>query len=201
MCNKLLQTYACGHSKGICTTPCDFALKPTQAAESLGTAIANVVRSNSIVSSVRPVSRSPSRNFSRPHPNNHSPLRVVNASAPTSPNHVPAFRFIEASAPSPTSSVSPVSPSFANSRPPSRFPSPSSSTAAVDVNPEPTFCSYYIPRYLITSKYPCLECYGKEEWQELRARWMKNYQLGHPLDKVEEVEVLSGVADVPGKSD
>lgn len=80
-------------------------------------------------------------------------------------------------------------------------PSPCPSTETVDVKPEPSFCSYYIPRYLVTSKYPCIECYGKEEWEELRARWMENYRLGHPLDKAEDVEDLSGVAGVLGKID
>jgi hypothetical protein len=196
MCNKLIQTYACGHSKSICTTPCTHALKSTA---KLTTSMTAVTRSNSTISAIVPVSRSPSRNFSRPHPSNKSPLRVTNIpSAPSSPTHVPAFRFIAPSTPSPTSPVSPVSPSFTSSAAPSRFPSPSPST--MEVNVEPTFCNYYIPRHLVTSKYPCLECYGKVEWEELSARWMENYRLGHPLDKVEEVEILSGVAGVLGKT-
>ncbi|KAF3045737.1 hypothetical protein E8E11_007967 [Didymella keratinophila] len=199
MCNKLLQTHACGHSKSICTTPCGYALKSTQAAPNLNhTTIATVVRSDSIVSGIAPISRSPSRNFSRPHPSSNSPLRVTNVpSAPSSPTHVPAFRFVAPSTPPSTSPVSPVSPSFASSAPPSRFPSPS---PAMEVNVEETFCNYYIPRYLVTSKYPCLECYDKEDWKELRARWMENYRLGHPLDKADEVETFSGVAGVLGKT-
>jgi hypothetical protein len=197
MCNKLLQTYACGHFKSICTTPCGHALKSTQITTNPDPTKATVDLSNSPVSEIVPVSRSASRNFSRPQPSNHSPLRVVNTPAPTSPNHFPAFRFIPPSTPSPTSPVSPVSPYFASSAPPSRFPSPSPSPT--EVNPEPTFCNYYIPRYLMTSRYPCLKCYGKDEWEELRARWMENYRLGHPLDNF-EVRSSSGVAGALGRS-
>jgi hypothetical protein len=202
MCNKLLKTFACGHSRSICTTPCSHALKSTETAPNLNIAAnATVVRSDSIVSAIAPVSGSPSRNFSRPHPSNNSPLRIINEpSAPSSPTRVPEFRFIAPSTPPPTSPVSPVSPSFANAAPPSRFPSPSPSTVVSDVNQEPTFYSYYIPRYLVTSKYPCLECYGKDKWEELRGRWIENDRLGHPLDKVQEVEALCGVASVLGKT-
>ncbi|KAF1927857.1 uncharacterized protein M421DRAFT_5536 [Didymella exigua CBS 183.55] len=193
MCNKLLQTYACGHSKSICTTPCLHALESTQATASLTPSTATVIRLNSTVSSINPDSRLPSRNFSRPHLSSRSPLRVTNIpSATLSPTHVPAFRFIPPSTPSPTSPVSPLSPSFASSAPPSRLPSPSPSPSSVarEQEVEPTFCSYFIPRYLMTSKYPCIECYRKGEWEALRARWMENYRLGHPLDKVEDIEVL-----------
>jgi hypothetical protein len=31
------------------------------------------------------------------------------------------------------------------------------------------------------------------EWEGVRKAWMENYQLGHPLDKVEAVERLSGM--------
>lgn len=76
MCNKLLKTFACGHSRSICTTPCSHALKSTETAPNLNIAAnATVVRSDSIVSAIAPVSGSPSRNFSRPHPSNNSPLR------------------------------------------------------------------------------------------------------------------------------
>jgi hypothetical protein len=61
---------------------------------------------------------------------------------------------------------------------------------------EPRFCTYYIPRYLIASKYPCIECYGNEEWNGLRAKWMESYRLGHPLENGEGVERLSGVEGV-----
>ncbi|KAF3035204.1 hypothetical protein E8E12_002443 [Didymella heteroderae] len=197
MCNKLLQTYACGHSRSVCTTPCTHALKPTANST---TSIALLTRQSPTVSSIVPVSRSPSSGFPHPQPNKHSPLRVVNISAPSSPTNVSALRFIPPATPSTISPVTAASPFLSNhslaSAPPSCFPSPPPSTAAADVSPEPNFCSYYIPRYLVTSRYPCLECYEKEEWKELRVRRMGNCRLGHPLDKVEEAEVLNGVAGV-----
>lgn len=196
MCNRLLQTYACGHSKSICTTPCGHALKSTQAATSSNPP--TVVRSKPTVSSTVQVSHLPSRNFSRPDPSNHSPLRVTNiSSATSSPTHVSAFRIVPPSTPSPSSSVSPVSPSFASSSPSSRFPTPSPSCSkAKELEVEPSFCSYYIPRHLTKGTYPCIECFGKSEWEELRTRWMDNYRLGHPLDRGEHVEALSGVEGV-----
>lgn len=48
----------------------------------------------------------------------------------------------------------------------------------------------------MASKYPCNECYGNEGWEVLRAKWMENYQLGHPLENgvgVERLVVLRGL--------
>lgn len=96
--------------------------------------------------------------------------------------------------PSPTSPVSPILPSSNHtshlSAAPSRFPSPSPSALVNQL--EPKFCAYFIPRCLFTSKYPCLECCGKPEWEGLRRAWMEDYRLGHPLGRMKDVEILSG---------
>ncbi|XPS76748.1 hypothetical protein M3J09_008795 [Ascochyta lentis] len=201
MCNKLLQTYACGHSKSICTTPCTHALASSQPSQLEVNRNEPISRSNSTVSSLAPATRENSTtNFSRLQV--HSPRHATAAPASTRPVDIPAFRFVAPDTPSPTSPVSPVSPTFTSrhsnpSAAPSRFPSPAPSAAATE--PEATFCDYYIPRYSFTSKYPCIECYMKSEWQGLRSAWMDNYQLGHPLDRGEDVERLSGVRDVSEK--
>ena len=199
MCNKFLQTYACGHNKSICTTPCAHALRTAQPSAHLGAGHNNTFsHSNSTVFTLTP-REDTITNFSRPQTSTHSPLRVANpSSTPTSPTHIPAFRFVAPESTLATSPVSPVSPSFTQhshpSAPPSRFPSPAPST----VEPESKFCAYYIPRYLVPSKYPCNECYGKNEWEDLRGRWMENYRLGHPLEDGEEVKRLSGVEESMG---
>jgi hypothetical protein len=45
----------------------------------------------------------------------------------------------------------------------------------------------------VTSQYPCRECYGKAEWEELRKRWVEVYRVGHSMDDVNDVERMSGV--------
>ena len=189
MCNKLLQTYACGHSKSICTTPCPHALRSIQRPTHIDAVQEKVIPwSNSTLSSITPVAHEHSAtNYSCPQA--HSPLRSIAPSAPTSPTHGPAICFVAPGSTSPTSSVSPMSPSF-QSRGDRTGPPPSV------VDPEPRLCAYYIPKYLFTSKYPCIDCYSKPEWEGMRKTWMENYRLGHPLDKVENVEKLSGVEEI-----
>lgn len=189
MCNKLFQTHACGHSKSICTTPCPHALRSAQRPTHIDTVQEkHLLRSNSTVSSITSAAHEHSAaNFS--YPQTHSPLRSIAPSAPTSPTHAPAFRFIAPRSASPTSSDLPVSLSFQSQG--DRAGSPLSVE-----DPEPSLCAYYIPKYLFTSRYPCIDCYSKPEWEGMRKTWMENYRLGHPFDKVEDVEKLSGVEGI-----
>ena len=182
MCNKLLQNYACGHSKSICTTPCPHALRFVQRPTYVSAVQEKVhLQSNLTVSSITTTSHEHSAtNFSCTQ--THSPLR---SSAPAGSAHAPAFRFTAPGSASPASSVSPVSHSFLSQG--DRVDQP------LVADPEPRLCTYYIPRYLFTSKYPCIDCYIKPEWEGMRKTWMENYRLGHPLDKVDDAEKLSGI--------
>ncbi|KAF1362747.1 hypothetical protein EJ07DRAFT_152986 [Lizonia empirigonia] len=144
MCNKLLQTYACGHSKSICTTPCVHALRSTQSAHLAVQQDSTITRSNSTVSSLAPATQENSAlNFSRPQLSKHSPLSANAPTVPTSPTQVPAFRFVAPDTTSLSPPESPVSPAFTNasyaSAPSSRFPSPSPSPTMDE--PEPKLLS------------------------------------------------------------
>lgn len=61
------------------------------------------------------------------------------------------------------------------------------------------YCPYFFPRHLMPSRYPCRECYMQPEWEGMRRAWVENYQLGHPMDKVEDVEHLAGVKTWVGR--
>lgn len=205
MCNKLLQTYACGHSKSICTTPCAHALKPVNPpSDPTPEAVAHAIaRSNPTLSASAPEPSSPVTRTatSTPAP---SRLRITN-DGPTHAHRdappVPAFRLVPPSTPEsspPVSPASPLSPGPSVVDMPARYsaPCPWPALSVMVQLPRPVFCKYYIPRYLTTSRYPCIECYGRPEWEALRARWMESYRLGHPLGRLGDVEVLSGVKGV-----
>jgi hypothetical protein len=57
------------------------------------------------------------------------------------------------------------------------YPDPSSSPAAPAVI-ELNFCPYCFRRYLLTSNYPCVECYMQPRWVHLAVRWMRLYRGG-----------------------
>ncbi|KAH6614258.1 hypothetical protein C7974DRAFT_444257 [Boeremia exigua] len=202
MCNKLLQTYACGHSKSICTTPCTHALRFAPSSTSQDDSTITPTRANSTASSPSPAAPQSPTHSERPGYAN-SPLRAAQepvervfstralalrfkpfSTGPASPT---AVSLVSASPTLPTSRSTGIGTAAAPPHLPPR-------SAAQD--PEPLFCSYYIPRNIATSRFPCVECYGREEWEELRESWMESYGLGHPLDRVGDVEGLSGVTGV-----
>jgi hypothetical protein len=59
---------------------------------------------------------------------------------------------------------------------------------------EPNVCPYHFPRDLPLSNHPCIKCYFLPKWAHLADRYVKSYQEGHPLNKPEEAEVMSGIA-------
>ncbi|KAF2129538.1 hypothetical protein P153DRAFT_431474 [Dothidotthia symphoricarpi CBS 119687] len=201
MCNELIQVYACGHSKDICTTPCPHAQDTASPA--------TISRSNSVVSSIAPSAK---QNVGTNSPAQRSPLRTVNPSAAT-PNEprAPAFRFNIPSqhALSPTFSTTNTNMNSQHTLP-SRYstsssPStsgPTSPTAFSNqppspVTPVPNFCPYvFPPRFLPRSRFPCLGCYMQPEWEGMRSAWMDNYRHGHPMDGMEDLERLSGIEGV-----
>ncbi|KAF1937713.1 hypothetical protein EJ02DRAFT_458503 [Clathrospora elynae] len=155
MCHKLLQVYACGHLKTVCTTPCPHAIAtgrqiPQDSVEQ------ELSRSNSITSSLAPSNASPvwwtdlqnlpSQRQSQAQtpntPTRPSPLRIASPPAQkprTGPPAAPPFHFVTPGQPfpspppgypliSPTTSPSPTSPSS----------SPSSTAGLNDAFPAPT---------------------------------------------------------------
>lgn len=172
MCFKLLQVYACIHTKAICKTPCPHALD-TGRKVPLDNAFSNdLSRSNSAVSSLAP-STSHGSQSSRFHSPPASPLSPT--SARPSPLGPPAGY--------PGHSPTSLSPSLPNEK----------------FTIEPNYCPYHFPRYLPQSHRPCIECYTKPEWADLATRWMKQYRQDHPMEKVEEVEQSSGVEGLKEK--
>lgn len=181
MCNKLLQLYACNHSKTICTTPCPHALE-TGRQVPLVSGIHALVRSDSTVSSLAPSNR-----------HDYQPTQLRSHLAQTATP--PAFRFVPPGQPSPSG---PPPPGY-------RGHSPTSATPTLTTSPsfprlpgeectiEPNFCPYHFPRYLPKSQHPCKECYMLPEWQDLWMRWMKWYRQEHAVEKQEDVERLSGI--------
>jgi hypothetical protein len=201
MCHKLVQTYACSHSKEICTTPCPHALALSSTRTPAG--LSSISRSNSVVSSIAPSSRRDAAEDS-PVPSmlDVSPLPGV--------SQQPGL--FAQPARSPHAKVSPltgVSPRLAfrlkiDNRPATGLPGMSTSSrldAALSDNTEaqpvqstqPVYCAYYFPHHLMQSRYPCRECYMRPEWEDMRRAWMENYQLGHPMDRSEDLERLAGI--------
>ncbi|KAF1846595.1 uncharacterized protein K460DRAFT_406793 [Cucurbitaria berberidis CBS 394.84] len=207
MCYKLLQLYACGHSKTICTTPCPHAIDTARQATHLNGEqdTADLSRSSSVVSSIAPsVKRSdlhglPSQRGSQAlhSPGQPSPLHMC---LPTQP----AFRFVPPSEhplqwPLPEyPQRSPASPTTRS--PPLTFPKDSSVSSHLPGDEEqavePNYCPYHFPRYLVPSRRPCLECYVRPERGELPKAWKKKYKETHPYAKEEDVERLTGIAEL-----
>ncbi|KAJ4989093.1 hypothetical protein SVAN01_05355 [Stagonosporopsis vannaccii] len=200
MCNKFLQTYACGHSKSICTTPCAHALKSAVSSVDPSPVTHNIGRSDSTVSALVLTEASSSATMTstrRPHSTTVlSPLRITDSTLTTpqrDAEKVPVFRFVSPSTPPPTSSASPVLPIASVFLTPASSVTPSPPPSVAANKATLVFCAYYIPHYLTTGKHPCIECYGRPEWETLRERWMESYRLGHPLDRSGDVEALSGI--------
>ena len=59
MCHKLLQAYACGHNKTICTTPCPHAIATGRRIPSNRGNAPDLSRSSSVVSAMAPSSTGP----------------------------------------------------------------------------------------------------------------------------------------------
>lgn len=203
MCHKLVQTYACNHSKDICTTPCPHALALSNPRPQ--TAPTSIARSNSTVSSIAPSSyKAAAGDSPAPSMKDVSPLPAVSqrpevhSQPKVSPLlrifPRPAFRFKVDNAPAP-----PVSPGSsyletALSDNTEEIPHAQSAPSAQPAQPvQPVYCAYYFPRYLTQSRYPCRECYMRPEWEDMRKAWVENYQLGHPMDRAEDLERLAGV--------
>lgn len=191
MCYKLIQTYACDHTKVICTTPCPHALAPSSARKSVD--LASILRSNSTVSSIAPSSRRgavaadplPSSADVSPMPGVTS-LPGKSLQPDLSPLHDefprPAFRIKIDNPPAAPFSAAPTS-SHVHAAP---------ADHAAEAQPEqlvqPVYCSYYFPHYLVQSRRPCRECYLQPEWEGVRRRWVESYRIDHPMEKPEDLE-------------
>lgn len=214
MCNKLFQIYACNHSKLVCTTPCPHALD-TGPRVPINSATGDS-RSNSTISSISPSFRESAVNDLAPQRQSRSPMSSsLRLSTPARRSPPPAFRFV-ALPPAPAdpppsyqgrSITSPISPrstwsgtsQAAVSPTTPNLPVPTTSPARPDeeFDIEPAFCEYYFPRYLAQSKQPCLECYMMmPEWESLRRKWVKNYQLEHFVGESGNGEGLTGVEEL-----
>ncbi|KAH7068857.1 hypothetical protein BKA63DRAFT_392877, partial [Paraphoma chrysanthemicola] len=173
MCNKLLQIYACNHSKVVCTTPCPHALDTgTRVPISSSTGLPRSSTVPSIVPPVREDEIETSCTQRQSHSPMPSPLRHSTSARGSPP---PAFRFV---APSPTHTVpppgypghlptSPISPisqrsTWSGTSQTSASPTspglpvlPASATLPdEDFDIEPNLCEYYFPRYLAQSNQP-----------------------------------------------
>lgn len=213
MCHKLLQVYACGHAKTICTTACPHAIKAgQQSVEPSGNA--DLSRSSSVVSSVAPsvswsnLHNPESQRCSQPQhsPGLPSPLRM-DTRIEDQTDSPPAFYFLPpgqnvklsvGQQPNPATPPK-VSPS-ASALPGQTLQSvaESSSHASLEADAgepilEPNYCPYYFPRYLAQSRKPCLLCYMQPEWEEQRKAWVAAYRTDHPLAKPEDAQRLSGI--------
>jgi hypothetical protein len=90
MCHRLLQVYACNHSKTICTTPCPHALNTGRIVSlTTTTNTATISRSNSTVSSI-----TPSRQLAPSSPT----FRLVTPSQPSPPSYPRPSSFPDTSA-------------------------------------------------------------------------------------------------------
>ncbi|KAH7398452.1 hypothetical protein BKA66DRAFT_437506 [Pyrenochaeta sp. MPI-SDFR-AT-0127] len=216
MCHKLLQVYACGHMKTICTTPCPHAIDTSRQIAASGNH-PDLSRSSSVASSITSKGRSHWQDLTaKSHlqdqhsPGLPSPLRV-GTGLEEQEGPPPAFRFVP---PGQRPLLSPpleyhhsrtVSLTLSNFPPsesafsvrvsPTLVTSPSISfeTDPQEPTPEPDFCAYYFPRYLPQSWRPCLQCYMQPEWENQRKAWMASYRMDHPAGKPEDVERLSGI--------
>ncbi|KAH7089050.1 hypothetical protein FB567DRAFT_323586 [Paraphoma chrysanthemicola] len=212
MCNKLLQIYACNHSKVVCTTPCPDALD-TGTRVPINSSTGHP-RSSSVPSIVPPIQEdeveysATQRQSRSPMP---SPLRHSTSARASPP---PAFRFVAPSPKhtnpppgypghSPTSPISQRS-TWSGTSQTSTSPTspnlPTSTTSATlpdeDFDIEPNFCEYYFPRYLAQSNQPCLECYMSPEWENLAREWVKKYRLEHFVGEKEDAERLTGIEEL-----
>ena len=207
MCHKLLQVYACGHLKDVCTTPCPHALAtghriPQDNSPELSRSPSVISTTTSPATPPRKDDRQdlPSQRHSlQAQPARPSPLRISMLG-----EQAPAFRFVApGDAPPPGStptspSSNEQSPTFSTTSTLNNTPSPATLFFQADSemyasSVDPSFCAYHFPRYLPQSKVPCLACYGRSEWEGYRRAWMRSYRELHPSVKEYALEVSGGV--------
>ncbi|CAO2654904.1 Nn.00g116370.m01.CDS01 [Neocucurbitaria sp. VM-36] len=217
MCHKLIQLYACGHSKTICRTPCPHAIDTARQVTHLNGNhdSVNLSRSSSVISSIAPSMRrsdlhdlpSQLRSQAQHSPGQPLPLRMRSLSRQPAQTPPLAFHFVPPSqnpllsAPPGYAQPSPTSPTAPS--PTSTFSRNSNTSPSVNHFPEneehvgePDYCSYHFPRYLPQSRRPCLQCYVQPEWEDMPKAWMRMYKETHPYVKEEDVERLSGIAEL-----
>lgn len=204
MCHKLFQVYCCGHTKEVCTTPCTHAVAnatpaPRTAPElsSNDARISNFIRLVSVlrhrpsVSSVAslPAAGTAAIKIKDGHSSQPAP-RTSSLSNLTTPPHRES---VLSTAPYPTGSVDVAPPPYTHTTP-----------SCVDlgiakVEMIPSYCAQFFARYLPLGSHPCYDCYMRPEYEVYRKRWLKGYADGHPNSKLEDVEELSGVAELKRK--
>jgi hypothetical protein len=181
MCRRLLQTYACDHSKVVCTTPCPFA--QASAAPSVAPSVAPSFRKSEAaepLSSSAEVSPMPGETSLPGRPVQQDVSPMLDEFPP------PAFRIkidnLTAAAP------------FA------AIPTSSHLDAALldhagEAQPEqpvqPRYCQSFFLHYLPQSRRPCRLCYSQSEWEDVRRRWVERYRSEHPMEKLEDLERLT----------
>jgi hypothetical protein len=184
MCYKLVQIYACDHSKAICTTPCPHALALSNTRNS--TELPSILRSNPTAFSIVPSSR---RNAAvDPLPSLADvPLMPEVTSLPgrslqpdVSPlldvPPRPAFRIMTDGSPATPFPAVPTS-SHLDAAPLGHTVEAQSEQLVV----QPAYCSYYFPHYLMRSLRPCRQCYLQPEWEGLRRVWVEKYRIDHHM--------------------
>ncbi|KAF1838115.1 hypothetical protein BDW02DRAFT_594988 [Decorospora gaudefroyi] len=211
MCHKLLQVYACGHAKTVCTTPCPHALATGQPIpqDSNEITCSELSRSSSVVSSLAPQTSTRRSDIHDLPSQRHARLSsLINTPSPPPPS---AFHFVTVvgneNSTSNSNSQDNVSPSSPSPTAATLSPSPPPHlTAAAYFSPAgperpslttgPNLCTYYFRHNLAASKVPCSACYARTEWEPYRRAWMRAYREAHPMGRSEDVEVLSGVKGV-----
>lgn len=223
MCHKLFQTYGCGHTREICTTPCVHALATATPASptSLELPLANLEGRTSLHPGLalghRPSTDSVSSlplgntvankgNLSLPSQTLHgirtSSLSNLTSTAPRgSPNFTPSrLRDSVVSIAPPPYTHNAASRQISNLAPP---PSIQTNTdpALGQREPEmiPNFCTQFFARYLPAGIYPCYDCYMKPEYERVRQRWMRVYADIHPGCKPEDIERMCGMEEIARK--
>lgn len=199
MCKKLIQIYACSHTKTICTTACPHAIETGRQVQI--DSDNGLTRSDSTVSTL--VTSSIHRGSAHSHSPTTTRLNIESRCLPQSilpnqpaspPKHPGSNTTLPANS---TTSLDPAPllntfPSLAHTL---SHPSP-----AKDAEIEPNFCPYYFPHNLPQSNHPCIECFVSPEWRDRVERWMKWYRNDHLLGKEVDVEKWSGVEELRRKA-
>jgi hypothetical protein len=199
MCHKLIQTYACNHTKIVCMAACPHALETGRRIPRTDSN-SGVSLSNSTVSSMTPSPRRDSqpRQLREQAASSHllEPLpeyRITSPSPPPPPTPSPSNADHDQT--SPTSPPSSWSNSFLSppTSPTRSVTPPSPTLRADDIDIVPNYCPYHFPRYTPQSNHPCIDCYMLPEWEYLSKRWMRWYRFDHLREKIEDVERLTGI--------
>lgn len=168
MCRKLIQIYACGHTKTICTTACPHAIETGRQVPQVDNNM-GLTRSISTVSTLvaSPILRGQtpahSRSPTAPRPSIDS-QRLPQALLPNQPRSSlerpshgstsPTPSYTKSTSPAPTLTTSP---SIA-------FITGHFNSEEIAIEIEPNFCPYYFPHNLPASHHPCTECFVLPEW-------------------------------------